>query len=76
MTVTPGPTRTPLAEGERPGWGCGDENHEHIGPPGNPDAESPCDNAHGGDEDDGGDDAAVMGQSRGQDKPSKHEDED
>ena len=25
----------------RPGWGCGDQNHEHTGPPGNPDAESP-----------------------------------
>ena len=28
--------------GERPGWGYGDANHEHTGPPGNPDAESPC----------------------------------
>ena len=34
--VSPQPTPT------RPGWGCGDPNHEHTGPPGNPDAESPC----------------------------------
>jgi hypothetical protein len=26
----------------RPGWGCGDQNHIHTGPPGNPDAQSPC----------------------------------
>jgi hypothetical protein len=31
-----------LDDGTRPGWGCGDQNHEHTGPPGNPDAESPC----------------------------------
>ncbi len=30
------------ADDTRPGWGCGDENHVHSGPPGNPDAESPC----------------------------------
>src|SRR5688500_7120520 len=42
-TATPEPTRTPLDEGERYGWGCGDQNHEHVGPAGNPDAESPCD---------------------------------
>ena len=29
--------------GTRPGWGCGDKNHEHSGPPGRPDADSPCD---------------------------------
>jgi hypothetical protein len=29
--------------GVRPGWGCGDKNHEHSGPPGRPDADSPCD---------------------------------
>ncbi len=28
---------------DRPGWGCGDENHNHTGPPGNPGASSPCD---------------------------------
>jgi hypothetical protein len=28
--------------GVRPGWGCGDKNHTHDGPPGRPDAESPC----------------------------------
>src|SRR5687768_7592852 len=48
-TPTPGPTstpeadRAPLAEDQRYGWGCGDKNHEHVGPAGNPDAESPCD---------------------------------
>ncbi|HET7768392.1 MAG TPA: hypothetical protein VFN74_06415 [Chloroflexota bacterium] len=42
-TSTPRPERTPLAEDQRYGWGCGDENHEHVGPAGNPDAESPCD---------------------------------
>jgi hypothetical protein len=26
-----------------PGWGCGDDNHEHTGPPGKGDADSPCD---------------------------------
>lgn len=30
--------------GTRPGWGCGDKNHVHTGPPGRPaGAESPCD---------------------------------
>ena len=28
--------------GTRPGWGCGDKNHTHSGPPGRPDADSPC----------------------------------
>lgn len=28
--------------GERPGWGCGDMNHEHSGPAGVADRESPC----------------------------------
>src|SRR6266542_3838102 len=46
ITSTPGPTHTPLPEGVLPGWGCGDDNHEHIGPPGNPDADSPCDNGN------------------------------
>jgi len=26
----------------KPGWGCGDTNHTHSGPPGNPGASSPC----------------------------------
>src|SRR5438309_10574513 len=26
----------------KPGWGCGDKNHTHTGPPGNPNATSPC----------------------------------
>jgi hypothetical protein len=27
--------------GVRPGWGCGDKNHTHSGPPGRPDADPP-----------------------------------
>jgi hypothetical protein len=27
--------------GARPGWGCGDTNHTHTGPPGRPDATPP-----------------------------------
>jgi len=27
--------------GMRPGWGCGDKNHTHSGPPGRPDADPP-----------------------------------
>jgi hypothetical protein len=27
--------------GVRPGWGCGDNNHTHSGPPGRPDATPP-----------------------------------
>lgn len=30
------------ADGTRPGWGCGDDNHKHTGPRGNTDAKSPC----------------------------------
>ena len=33
---------TPAADQYRPGWGCGDKNHIHRGPPGNPGATSPC----------------------------------
>jgi len=35
----------------RPGWGCGDTNHEHSGPPGRPGATPPpgCDKAGSGD---------------------------
>jgi hypothetical protein len=34
---------TPVSgtEGTRPGWGCGDINHEHTGPPGRPEATPP-----------------------------------
>ena len=72
-TSTPEPERAPLAENERHGWGCGDKNHEHIGPAGNPDAESPCDkhddsemsvSAEGEDEDE-------HGNGRGHGKPEK-----
>ena len=32
----------------RPGWGCGDKNHEHTGPQGNVgEKESPCNRGHG-----------------------------
>ena len=33
---------TPDQDQYRPGWGCGDKNHIHTGPPGNPGATSPC----------------------------------
>lgn len=43
--------------GQRPGWGCGDRNHEHTGPAGRGgDKPSPCKEA--GDE---GDDAGLVG---------------
>ena len=29
------------ASGTRPGWGCGDTNHKHSGPPGRPNATPP-----------------------------------
>ena len=33
----------PSADNSRPGWGCGDANHVHTGPPGlGPNAVSPC----------------------------------
>src|SRR5436305_14860131 len=28
--------------GTRPGWGCGDRNHTHTGPPGNQYGTNPC----------------------------------
>lgn len=33
--------------GDRPGWGCGDRNHHHTGPPGRVSGESPCAKANG-----------------------------
>jgi hypothetical protein len=30
-----------LSAGARPGWGCGDTNHTHVGPPGRPGATPP-----------------------------------
>jgi hypothetical protein len=48
---TPAPTETPPGGGSsspppqasdsRPGWGLGDDNHVHTGPPGQPDQQSP-----------------------------------
>ncbi len=29
-------------DGTRPGWGCGDKNHVHTGPPGGGDGFNPC----------------------------------
>ena len=37
-----GNSNTPADNQYRPGWGCGDKNHDHTGPPGNPGATSPC----------------------------------
>jgi hypothetical protein len=37
------PTTPPGNSGAtKPGWGCGDQNHVHTGPPGNQYATSPC----------------------------------
>lgn len=36
-------SKSSAASGQyKPGWGCGDKNHTHTGPPGNPGATSPC----------------------------------
>ena len=35
------PKDTTSASGTRPGWGCGDTNHKHSGPPGRPGATPP-----------------------------------
>ena len=51
--------------GERPGWGCGDRNHEHTGPAGN-DSESPCKDREEGSN--SGQDIGPAG-SGGDDKP-------
>ncbi len=51
--------------GTRPGWGCGDTNHEHSGPAGHGNAESPCDKAkeHDADNDHEGHEANKIGRS-------------
>ena len=33
--------------GTRPGWGCGDDNHDHSGPPGHGSSNSPCEGNQG-----------------------------
>ena len=38
-TPTPVPTPPPVTPDTRPGWGCGDKNHDHTGPAGQT---SPC----------------------------------
>ena len=40
-TTDPAPPPTASDEDSRPGWGCGDKNHEHTGPPGH-DGPGPC----------------------------------
>ena len=35
------PKDSTTASGTRPGWGCGDTNHKHSGPPGHPSATPP-----------------------------------
>jgi len=35
------PRDSTSASGTRPGWGCGDTNHKHSGPPGRPTATPP-----------------------------------
>lgn len=39
--VTPTPPPAPEPE-SKPGWGCGDKNHAHTGPPGADPQDSPC----------------------------------
>ncbi len=39
--AAPPPTQS-SAQTVAPGWGCGDENHQHTGPPGKADGDSPC----------------------------------
>ena len=45
-TTSAAPEQPPAAdqsgEASAPGWGCGDENHDHTGPPGKPGGTSPC----------------------------------
>jgi hypothetical protein len=38
---TPAGAPTDSTSGARPGWGCGDTNHTHSGPPGRPGATPP-----------------------------------
>jgi broad specificity polyphosphatase/5'/3'-nucleotidase SurE len=43
VNLSPQSTPDALTSSARPGWGCGDKNHDHTsGPPGNPTATSPC----------------------------------
>jgi hypothetical protein len=37
------PAPQPADQASKPGWGCGDENHGHTGPPAKPNGSSPCD---------------------------------
>ncbi len=40
-TPAAAPKDSTSAAGTRPGWGCGDTNHKHSGPPGRPNATPP-----------------------------------
>ena len=48
VDLTPKSTPDVLTASARPGFGCGDVNHKHSGPPGRPGATPPpgCDKAH------------------------------
>jgi hypothetical protein len=52
-TATGTPTSTPGALDERPGLGCGDENHIHTGARGNPGNTCSDDHGRGNDGDEG-----------------------
>jgi hypothetical protein len=56
--VVSAPMSTPdaLTSSARPGWGCGDDNHDHSGPPGRPGATAPkgCANAGSGNQNSSG----------------------
>jgi len=40
-TTAPAAAPSDSTTGARPGWGCGDKNHTHSGPPGRPGATPP-----------------------------------
>jgi hypothetical protein len=41
LANTPAAAPVDISGGARPGWGCGDTNHTHSGPPGRPGATPP-----------------------------------
>ena len=42
VATSSSPNRGAASGQYKPGWGCGDKNHTHTGPPGNPRVKSPC----------------------------------
>ncbi len=61
--------RGPAFGDTRPGWGYGDDKHDHSGPPGKKDKDDDEDEGRGKDKGHGGDnDAGGGGRSRGKDK--------